>query len=56
MRSEIKYAIYLIGLGLSLIAYAHSQFATKQEINDVKVQVKTMDERIYEIWKVVVKK
>lgn len=49
MKNEIKYAIYLMGLGLSLVAYAHSQFATRTTVEE-------MDRRIYEIWKEVVKK
>jgi bacteriorhodopsin len=49
MKNEIKYALYLMGLGFCLIAYAHSQFATKST-------VEKMDDRVYEIWKEVVKK
>lgn len=53
MKDEIKWALYLIGIGLtaglSLIVYAHSTFATK-------TTVEKMDERVYEIWKEVVKK
>jgi hypothetical protein len=48
MRNEIKYAIYCIGLGMTLIAYAHSQFATKST-------VELMDQRIYDIWTTVYK-
>lgn len=48
MREEIKFAIYMIVLGASLVVYAHSNFASK-------TTVEKMDERIYEIWKEVVK-
>ena len=49
MKDEIKYAIYMIVLGASLVVYAHANFASKST-------VEKMDERIYEIWKEVVKK
>lgn len=55
MKNEIKWVLYLIGLGMALVAYGHSQFATKSEMVDVKTKVETMDARIYEIWKAVVK-
>jgi bacteriorhodopsin len=49
VKDEIKYALYLLGLGVTLVAYAHATFATKST-------VEKMDDRVYEIWKVVVKK
>jgi hypothetical protein len=55
MRGEVKYVLYLIGLGMGLVAYAHSQFSTKAELQTVKTTVEKMDERIYQIWKEVVK-
>jgi len=48
MKNEIKYALYMLGLGMTLVAYAHSQFATKST-------VEVMDQRIYDIWKTVYK-
>ena len=56
MRAEIKWFIYALGLGMGLVAYAHVQFATKTEVKEVKSTVEKMDERIYDIWKVVVNK
>jgi len=56
MRAEIKWFIYALGLGMGLVAYAHVQFATKYEVKEVKSTVEKMDERIYDIWKVVVNK
>ena len=56
MNHEIKYVLYLLGLGASLVAYAHSAFSTKEEVRTVKDTVQKMDERVYEIWKEVVKK
>jgi bacteriorhodopsin len=55
MRSEIKWVLYLVGLGMSLVAYAHFTFATKPEVKEVKNTIERMDNRIYEIWKEVVK-
>jgi bacteriorhodopsin len=49
-RSEIKWAIYLVGLGMALVVYAHAQFATKDEVKEVKVSVRTMEGRIYDLW------
>lgn len=48
MRNEIKYAVYMIALGASLVVYAHANFASKSTVEE-------MDKRIYEIWKEVVK-
>lgn len=56
MRDEIKYAIYMLALGASLVVYAHANFSTKEETSSVKSTVEKMDERVYEIWKEVVKK
>ena len=33
---DIKYALYLLGLGMALVAYAHANFATKGEIREGK--------------------
>lgn len=54
-RAEIKWVIYLIGLGGALVAYAHVQFATKAEVKEVKTSIEKMDSRIYDIWKEIVK-
>ena len=58
MKSEIKYSLYLIGLGATLIAYGHTQFQTKYEARAIKEQVvenkeflKRIDSRIYDLWK-----
>ena len=33
---DIKYALYLLALGMALVAYAHANFATKGEIREGK--------------------
>lgn len=52
MNEDLRHAIHMIGIGLaigfSLIVYAHANFASKSV-------VEKMDDRIYEIHKVVVK-
>lgn len=53
MKDELKWAVYLIGLGVAagvgMISYVHANFASLS-------MVEKMDERIYEIHKEVVKK
>lgn len=66
MRSEIKWFLYALGLGCAIVGYAHVTFATNNHVNKVEQNLKekdvsiektiaTMDNRIYEIWKAVVK-
>lgn len=39
MKKELKQIIYYVMLGASLVAYAHTNFATKYEITEVKNHV-----------------
>lgn len=55
MRNELKYAIYLIGLGMSLVVYAHTTFATKHSVESLSQKIEKIDHRIYEIWTKVVR-
>lgn len=55
MKNEIKYAIYLIGLGMGLVFYAHATFTTKEETRDVKEIVIRIDQRVYEMHSVIKK-
>jgi len=55
MRNQIKYTLYLICLGASLIAYAHSTFSTKdtvntlhQDVREIRQDVKYIREKIIE--------
>ena len=36
MIKEVKHTLYLLGLGMALVAYAHANFATKGEIREGK--------------------
>ncbi len=49
MKNEIKWVIYLIALGMSLVAYAHSTFATKSIIELIYDKLKVIDARVYDI-------
>jgi bacteriorhodopsin len=44
--SDIKLVFYLIGLGASLIVYAHSTFTTKDVATDIKDDVKEIREDV----------
>lgn len=54
MKNEIRYALYILTLGVSLTVYAHQSFATKDEVKDIKDTLKIMDGRIYDIHKFIV--
>jgi bacteriorhodopsin len=45
MKDEIKYALYLIGLGIFLVAYAHANFATKDSVTEMRQDVREI--RVY---------
>jgi len=49
MKSEIRYALFILALGVSLTVYAHQTFATKSEVMDIKGTLKTIDNRIYDL-------
>jgi len=36
MREQIKYSLGLIGLGASLVLYAQTNFATKDQVMEIK--------------------
>jgi bacteriorhodopsin len=56
MKDQIKYAIYLICLGASLVAYAHTMFTTKERVNtlhedvrEIRQDVKFIREKLIEL-------
>lgn len=49
MKNEIKYAIYMIGIGMSLVLYAHTEFSTKREVETLKSIIERIDQRVYDI-------
>lgn len=67
MREQIKWGLYLIGLGCGLTAYAHLNFATKtrvqriedkleavstrDDVKEVKLEVSNLRKEILEIYK-----
>ena len=65
MSKEIKYAIFLIGVGLAMLAYLHATFFTRAEAKaardnhlilqeQVLKTLKTLEKRIYDIHRHVV--
>lgn len=48
---NLKDSIWLIALGATLIAYAHANFATKNNIASIFTMLQTMSERVGEIEK-----
>ena len=51
MRKEIQYFITILGLGASLIVYAHSSFASKDTVQAVEKRLILIDKRIYDLHK-----
>lgn len=51
MRKEIVFVLSLIGMGASLVVYAHSTFTTKETTKNIHDIVKTIDQRVYNIHK-----
>lgn len=40
MRLDLKLALWLIGLGASLVVFAHANFATKERVNTLHEDVR----------------
>ena len=51
VKSEIYWFVWVLLIGVGLTAYAHTNFATKKEVDDIKLTLKIMDERIYDMHK-----
>lgn len=51
MKKEIQYVLTLVGLGASLVAYAHVTFATKSEVEVLHTIIEKIDQRVYDIHK-----
>jgi len=49
MKKEIQFALWLVGLGASIIVYAHAVFPTKYTVDNMSAQMTIMDKRIYDI-------
>jgi len=39
MKTELKYMIFLVGVGMSLVMFAYAEFATKKEVESLKTVV-----------------
>lgn len=49
MKNEIKVVIYFVGIGMSLVAYAHLNFSTKGENNTLHQDVRELRKEVSEI-------
>ncbi len=49
MRDEIKYFIYMVGLGASLVAYVHASFSPKSHESTIKTMFSRMYKEIHYI-------
>ena len=63
MRDDIKTIFFLLGVGCTLIAYAHATFSTKESVKtvkesviDIKSVLRVIDQRVFDIHKRVVDK
>ena len=50
MRNEVRWTIYLMGLGMSLVAYAHYTFATKSLVERMFNKIDRIDDRVLKIY------
>jgi hypothetical protein len=50
VKEEIKFILFLLGLGGSLVAYAHATFATKTSAQEIKDDVKDIRIMVYDLW------
>lgn len=49
MREEIKWFLYAVVLGTSLISYAHQNFASKDVLSLILDRITTINERLNSI-------
>lgn len=49
MKNEIRYMVMILGLGLSLAAYAHLNFASISLVERIFDRIEKLDGRIYDI-------
>ena len=49
MKQEIRQVLYFMGLGATLVVYAHATFSTKYEVRTIREILKTIDGRVYDI-------
>lgn len=54
MEKKIQYVVWAIGIGLALgiglISYADSKFATKESVISLDSKVEKIDGHVYEMW------
>jgi len=45
ISEQLKIILYWVGLGCSLVVYAHANFTTKDELKDLRAQVSRQAEK-----------
>lgn len=53
-HEDLKYILFLVGLGASLVVYGHTTFATKDRVKDNTEILKVIDQRVYDIHKKII--
>lgn len=56
MKNDIKFMVYLVAVGASLIVYAHATFTTRYTMEDLVKKIDTIDQRLYDIHNVLIQK
>lgn len=49
MKEEIKYFVWIFGLGAALVIYAQATFATRHSVRSVRDVLETIDQRVYDL-------
>jgi hypothetical protein len=49
MKNEIKYFIYILSLGISLVAYAHATFTTKDDSKSIHEDIRIIQADVKQI-------
>lgn len=55
LKSILFFITFGMSLGTSLVIYAHTNFATKERVEELRTIMHRMDERIYDLHKKIVR-
>ena len=53
MKKEIQFFIWSLGIGVALIAYAHANFATKDNVNSLHEDIRIIQADVKDILKAI---
>lgn len=51
LKKELHWFFWVVALGAGLTAYAHTNFATKKEVDDIRGTLQRLDNRIFDLHK-----